>query len=380
MLKKFELRNCRNFKDSIVMDLSKIGGYQYSTDCISDGFISKALIYGRNATGKTNLGECLMDITDMLSGRLNALDSIPFLNADTSEDHADFIYTFLFDDTEIEYSYSKNALRELVFEGLKINGKNVFEINPSSIKVFSFNSNVIAAETLQPERYVRALDEQNAEEDHPTISIPFLRWILANAVLKLDSPLLKLSDFVEGMSISAGNVSPRFFSRRFYKSLAQTGTLSSFERFLNEMGIECELVLRELPEGDWQLYFKHKRLVPFGTNASSGTRMLMQIYRQFIENGRPASFIYMDEFDAFYHYEMAEKVIRFFKEEFPRTQIVLTTHNTNLMTNRLFRPDCLFILSRAGKLTALCDATLRELREGHNLEKMYISGEFEKYE
>ena len=58
----------------------------------------------------------------------------------------------------------------------------------------------------------------------------------------------------------------------------------------------------------------------------------------------------------------------------------MTFHNTNLMTNRLMRPDCMFILSRRGTLTALYNATIRELREGHNLEEMYISGEFEKYE
>ena len=58
----------------------------------------------------------------------------------------------------------------------------------------------------------------------------------------------------------------------------------------------------------------------------------------------------------------------------------MTTHNTNLMTNRFMRPDCLFILSGTGDLTALCDATERELREGHDLKKMYISGEFERYE
>ena len=55
----------------------------------------------------------------------------------------------------------------------------------------------------------------------------------------------------------------------------------------------------------------------------------------------------------------------------------MTSHNTNLMD---MRPDCLFILSRRGRLTALCDATERELREGHNLEKMYIGGEFDAYE
>ena len=50
------------------------------------------------------------------------------------------------------------------------------------------------------------------------------------------------------------------------------------------------------------------------------------------------------------------------------------------MTNRLLRPDCLFIISQDGRLTSLNNATERELREGHNLEKLYISGEFEDYE
>ena len=73
-------------------------------------------------------------------------------------------------------------------------------------------------------------------------------------------------------------------------------------------------------------------------------------------------------------------MIAFLKGKYPDSQIVMTTHNTNLMTNRIMRPDCLFILSAFGTLTPLCDATNRELREGHNLEKLYISGEFEAYE
>ena len=95
---------------------------------------------------------------------------------------------------------------------------------------------------------------------------------------------------------------------------------------------------------------------------------------------KSASFVYLDEFDAFYHYEMSENVVRYIKQTCPNCQVVFTTHNTNLMSNHLLRPDCVCILSRAGTLTPLCDATPRELREGHNLEKMFISGEFDRYE
>ena len=146
------------------------------------------------------------------------------------------------------------------------------------------------------------------------------------------------------------------------------------------MGIERRLTLEKLPDEQRVLYFAHEILVPFYPNASSGTVALVNLYRRLIPRVWDASFIYLDEFDAFYHYEMAENVIKFFKRRYPKCQIIMTSHNTNLMTNRLMRPDCLFILSSTGTLTALCDATPRELREGHNLEKMYISGEFEKYE
>ena len=76
---------------------------------------------------------------------------------------------------------------------------------------------------------------------------------------------------------------------------------------------------------------------------------------------------------------MAENIVKFFKIKYPKCQVILTSHNTNLLSNKIMRPDCYFILT-SDRITALKEATPRELKEGHNLEKMYISGEFEKYE
>ena len=84
--------------------------------------------------------------------------------------------------------------------------------------------------------------------------------------------------------------------------------------------------------------------------------------------------MFIDEFDAFYHYELAEVIVKLL-ERMPSSQTILTSHNTNLLSNRIMRPDCYFILSE-NKLTSFANATRRELREGHNLEKLYMSGEF----
>ena len=232
-------------------------------------------------------------------------------------------------------------------------------------------------------RYLQSL-EAGEDDEISESKLPFLRWLISNVALKNDSALIRLSNYVRRMMmITVGNrMQYRFvrLNQGFYESLESPDRLKDFEDFLNAMGIECKLVLKKLPDGQRELYFAHKQLVPFYENASSGTLALVELYRRLVPKVWDASLIYLDEFDAFYHYEMAENVIRFFKQKYPKCQMIMTSHNTNLMTNRIMRPDCLFILSRKGTLTSLCNATERELREGHNLEKMYISGEFEKYE
>ena len=380
MLKKFMLKNYKNFKDEISIDFENIAGYQFSTDCITDGTISKMLIYGRNATGKTNLGKALIDIyTTMFGGRSYA-DTGIFLNADSIDKTAAFSYEFRFGNNQLVYRYARFSNQELKGEELLIDGKTIFCCDFENNR-FDFKSlEYINAETASIDRYLQSVNISDEEE--PMLS--FLRWLISNVALSNDSVLIKLANYVRRMlMITVGNGmlgTPGRMNDSFYESLEDSNRLIDLQDFLNEMGIECKLILKKLPDGQRELYFGHEKLVPFYKTASSGTLALVDLYRRLIPKSWAPSFIYLDEFDAFYHYEMAEKMIIFLKRRYPKCQIIMTSHNTNLMTNRLMRPDCLFILSRTGTLTALCNATERELREGHNLEKMYISGEFDRYE
>lgn len=90
MLKKFTLKNYKNFKDKISINFENTAGYQFSTDCITDGIISKMLLYGRNATGKTNLGKALMDINTTMFGGQPYHETGLFLNADSVDEAAFF--------------------------------------------------------------------------------------------------------------------------------------------------------------------------------------------------------------------------------------------------------------------------------------------------
>ena len=379
MLKKFTVKNYKNFEKEVCLDFEKTAGYQFSTDCITDGLISKMLIYGKNATGKTNLGSAVMDIRAMLSDAIPGAETEAFLNADSEEDVATFSYIFDFDGQEMVYRYAKFSDYRLKWEKLEINATLIFECNFSERKLVFPHLEAVEEETANVERYVRVLEAGEGEQS----VLPFLRWLISNMALPGDSLLVKLLNYVRSMTmVTTGNalMRVRFASSTFFKRLEQENKLEELEDFFNAMGINCRLVLKKLPDGQIELYFSHKKLVPFLKNASSGTLALLDIYRKIVVAIEKASFVYLDEFDAFYHYEMAENLVRFFKRKFPGSQIIMTSHNTNLMNNRLMRPDCLLILSGEGTLTALCDATERELREGHNLEKMYVSGEFERYE
>ena len=87
-----------------------------------------------------------------------------------------------------------------------------------------------------------------------------------------------------------------------------------------------------------------------------------------------ASFVFIDEFDAFYHFRLSYEVC---KTLFSLPcQAFTSSHNTYLMTNDLLRPDCNFIL-QDNKIKPLSDCTQKELRFGHNIEKMFRGNAFE---
>ncbi|MGL5260334.1 MAG: AAA family ATPase, partial [Lachnospiraceae bacterium] len=218
MLKKFQVSNYKNFKEPVQIRFDKIGGYQFNSECITNDNISKMLIYGRNATGKTNLGKALMDIFVQMSGAyFYSLQKGNYLNADSDEKFATFIYEFQFKDDKVKYVYKKLSETELLDEELIINDNRIFYYNFNT-KEYDFNNlSKIEADTVNVERYLQGVDVVNVQEDENQ-TLPFLRWIINNTALKEDSILLFLNDYINRMSMIAVGNSVLMKTKRFYDS------------------------------------------------------------------------------------------------------------------------------------------------------------------
>lgn len=160
--------------------------------------------------------------------------------------------------------------------------------------------------------------------------------------------------------------------------IVEKGLLKELEDFLHEGGLNE--ALEASLNGDYQnarILLKRKgQGLPVDETGSSGTVALMLLFYWMKRLGG-ASFVFVDDFDAFYHPELAEFVYRKFKAlgRGDRIQCVLTTHRSRFLSNRMNRPDCCYVVTPEG-ISSLLGLTTREIRKGNNVEQLYLSNAF----
>lgn len=368
MLTYFSVEGYKNFDKRVSLDLSDVRDYKFNTDALCDSTVKCGLIYGRNTSGKTNLGRAIMDIGGNVKPqdfafRDHADEEADYLNANADTSTARFVYRFRFGRDSVSYEYEKTARFTLVWERLCVNETCVFDFDHASETMTESSLEDFGGETLN--------------WSFADVPGSVLAYVCNNAVASQLGPLHEMYAFVLGitmLSTTRTSFMPTISNRLASRVIARN-LVSDFEDFLGRFGIEERLVVKETPDGEQALYFKHKkRLISFARNCSSGTAALFSLFDLSHLSTKP-SLCFIDEFDAFYHYDLAEKVIGYLKDEVG-SQVICTTHNTDLFSNKVMRPDCLFILTKKG-LCSAANATNRELREGHNLEKLYKAGEFD---
>lgn len=369
MLKKFQVKGFQQFQD-LTLDFGNVRDYDFSTQCLTRNrkLLKTILVYGPNASGKSNLGFALFDIFWHLFDRVTPPEVCAcYLNADSGAEAAEFSYEFAFPRSKpVIYEYRKTSPNVLISEKLIYGEETVFSWDArTGVEDFSNLGKFGLASQPLP---------------HRGRGLSFLRCIASDPSLEPGSPVKKVMDFAGSMLWfrKAGSVNSSISQfpqpESIDRYLVEQHLVQDFERFLNEHGVAEKLTVRQSPDGRQTLCLDHQRPIPFSLCASGCTVLLSVFFYWRTFFGR-ASFIFIDDFDTCCPARVAESVF----EELSRLnrQVVLTAHGTNLLDHRRTRPDCCFEISR-GCLKSLADRTNRILRQGNNLEKLYRAGEFSK--
>ncbi len=364
MISKFAVKNFRGFKERIEWDLSHPGNYTFNPYAIKDGVIKNGIIYGPNGAGKSNLGIALFDIVNHLTQKYKSDKHYKnFTYGGDSALNVIFEYTFNLGNQIIEYQYKKNSEGILVEESLVVAGKSVFNRKNQHLdldeKQFPINSNA----------------KKNLQTSANNISI--VNYLLTSYPLTKNHYLIKLHDFVESMlwfRCLGVNEFMGFESTptSIDEFIIKNNLINDFSDFLYKVsGQKYEFDMEK--STDKLLFWKAGTgSLVFDTTISTGTRSLHLLYYWLKKIGN-ASFVFIDEFDAFYHFKLAFEVC---KQLFDlNCQVFMSSHNTYLLTNDLLRPDCNFIL-QDNIIKPLQACTEKELRFGHNIEKIYRAGAF----
>ena len=291
MLTKFAVTNYRGFDKRIEWDLSHPANYEFNKSVIKDGIIKNGIIYGPNGSGKTNFSLAIFDIENHLSQKWKKIDYyINFVYAGNNNEVVKFEYTFKFDNDIIDYLYAKNASGVLVEESLFVNRMNVFERKDNLFRIdkqqFPMDESI----------------EKNFESNANNVSV--VNFLLTSYPLNSEHYLIKLNRFVNSM-LWFRNLDVREFIgletslTMLDEFIITNNLLEDFADFLQEVsGQTFCFVVHSLT--DKQILCRiDKREVPFRLVASTGTQSLQLLYF-WLKRMDEASFVFIDEFDAFY--------------------------------------------------------------------------------
>ena len=137
MLTKIEVENFKCFNENFVFDLSQTNSFNFNKECVKDGIVNKALIYGYNGVGKSNLALAIFDIVSHVSDKRFSVEKYNnYLNANNKLDVAKFKFEFKFGENILVYEYTKKDVETLVQEKVTINDTQYAFIDRAQSNIF----------------------------------------------------------------------------------------------------------------------------------------------------------------------------------------------------------------------------------------------------
>ena len=368
MLTKMYLTNFLSFEKRTEFDFTASKYSILAETNVHNGVLKGALFIGPNASGKSNALKGISFLINLIKGEGASFEKYRCVFAKTPYTTAE--YEFILCNKSVVYKIEYNILSKNISEALTIDGIQVLKREGSNGELRIGNS----------------ITSDN-QLDSVTL---FLRTASFNTGRFPQEPVLhELMEYLFNSYCIDGYNQGALWGQNITKYAEEHGvdTLNQYLQDFNydffvEYGSEAsgEGLTISVGSNEKIVFFKRKNFtLPIAFfNESQGNQVFADLLPSLISIIESPGMLIYDEFGNGLHNKLAEKVIRLFMEHSKSSQFFITSHHTNLISNSVFRPDQINLVSFQGANGSQVNRLSQfKPREAQNLEKMYLGGMFE---
>ncbi len=398
MLVQFTFDNFRSVRDSV--SFSMISGTHNTLNVFEEHslkLLSSAVIYGANASGKSNVLKAFDFMKSMVLNAQKVFQSTDHLSHDpfrlsTETDCASSSFEIIFIHQGIKYRYGFEADMTTVFSewlfstSLKGKESKLFFRDIES-KEFYINSN-----RFKEGKNIKVLPNSlflwKCDQNGGKISASILEWFKQINYLNVMHPTSYMAYTLSQMN------NPEFKSEMIkLLSIADLG-IQDVQIEEND-GISTEIEKRSSPDelkeilGVKAMHHKYDATnnviglekFDFSSDESEGTKKYFSLSAPFIDTLKNGKILIVDELDASLHPMLTIALISLFNHpqiNTKKAQIIFATHDTNLLNQRLFHKSQVWFTEKdkygCTHLTSLVE--YKNVQPSDNIEKHYIQGKY----
>lgn len=408
MLIEFRVKNFRSLRDEAVLSLvtSRDRTLQ-DTHTMATGIkaapslLRSAVIYGANASGKSNLikalqymrGVVVESATAIQPGQTFAVQ--PFrLDPDAAGKSSDFEVTFLLDGVRYQYGFSITAQRIvsehlLVYKAFKPQRwfKRHFDAD-SGDDVYDFGPGLKGSKTLwEGATRANSLFLSMAVQLNSEALRPVFDWFLHRLVIFDERDQLSPEMSIQMLKQAEG--------RKEICNFLSAADISIADIDVETRKVPAQAVHFDLAAGKTELRneeidehkFRFHHITERGKavfdlmDESNGTRILLFLAGPVLDILRKGLTLVIDELDTSLHTLLVREVVRLFHNPAINTggaQLIFTTHDTSLLdAPDLFRRDQVWFVEKdENQASALIGLSEFSPRKNEALERGYLMGRY----
>ncbi|MBP9741805.1 MAG: AAA family ATPase [Burkholderiales bacterium] len=398
MLLNITIENFRSYNEPQTLSLIANSANEINAVKIKNFMVRKsAVIYGANASGKSNIIKAIVALIDILMNDLNPTSPSgiysPFfkssqpttISIDFSVLEQIYTYTLSYDNKNICLEELQDEKEQLIFLRRLIKGEYEYLIPESAYKLILSDEQLEVADgllkqirlsTTSKRLFLRQLVENNCKQ------LQNVKDSIQNIILRqnpydyIGKPYTAYSDL---------NFAANYFERN-HKEIDIIKALNGIGVNINNLkviynnenpqvgdifgGVKKLLSRYNIDGKEYELDFKE--------DESDGTVKFYNYFALINFIIQSDGILIVDELETHFHPLLVEEIIHAIHRSHSRAQLIFTTHNPVLLNDDIFERDQIYFAakneSQATELYSLADFT--DLKEANDIQAKYMTGKF----